>query len=118
APLRCARAAGLAPTRPRGGREARYGDVHVERLQLINELRERGLRLSAIAELVQGATDEATITDWLGLREQLQRPWSEDKPVLLSEEEVDARLGGMPDGMREGLVAYGVIERRADTTPV
>ncbi|HZB71620.1 MAG TPA: MerR family transcriptional regulator, partial [Acidimicrobiales bacterium] len=46
---------GLLPLPGRHGREARYGPAHVERLDLIADLQARGLRLHAIAELLDRA---------------------------------------------------------------
>jgi DNA-binding transcriptional MerR regulator len=105
---------GLLPTPTRHGREVRYGDEHLERLQLITRLQERGLRLNAIAELLrQGDAG----TDWLGLTETLTQPWSEDRAQLLTQDELVARLDGVPVTV-DDLVRTGVVERRADTTPV
>ena len=105
---------GLLPTPTRHGREARYGDEHLERLELITRLQERGLRLNAIAELVRQG-DAAG--DWLGLTESLTRPWTDDRPLLLAEDELRRRIGEAGVTV-EDLVRTGVVERRADTTPV
>jgi DNA-binding transcriptional MerR regulator len=105
---------GLLPTPTRHGREVRYGDEHLERLQLITRLQERGLRLHAIAELVRQGDAGA---DWLGLTETLTQPWSEDRAQLLTEDELLARLTGVTVTV-DDLVRTGVVERRADTTPV
>lgn len=105
---------GLLPIPTRHGREVRYGDQHLERLELITRLQERGLRLTAIAELVRQGDAGA---DWLGLTESLMQPWTEDRPLLLAEDELAARIGDA--GVKvEDLVRTDVVERRADTTPV
>ena len=109
---------GLLPAPARQGREARYDALHLERLRLINELRDRGLRLSTIAEILRQSPDAETALDWLGLRDVLQKPWSEDRAALLNESELSARLAGTPENTCEALVRTGVIERRADATPV
>ena len=105
---------GLLPTPTRHGREVRYGDEHLERLDLINRLQARGLRLNAIAELIRQGDRAA---DWLGLTESLASPWTEDRPLLLAERELSSRLGDV-DVTVDDLVRTGVVERRADTTPV
>lgn len=105
---------GLLPTPTRQGREVRYGDDHLERLELITRLQERGLRLNAIAELVRQGDSAA---DWLGLTESLTQPWTEDRPQLLAEAELAARIGDVSVSV-DDLVRTGVLERRADTTPV
>lgn len=105
---------GLLPTPTRHGREVRYGDEHLERLELITRLQERGLRLTAIADLVHQGDSAA---DWLGLTESLTQPWTEDRPQLLNEDELTARIGEVAVTV-DDLVRTGVVERRADTTPV
>jgi DNA-binding transcriptional MerR regulator len=105
---------GLLPTPTRRGREVRYGDEHLERLELITRLQERGLRLSAIADLVRQG-DRAS--DWLGLTESLTQPWSDDRPLLLAEDELASRIGDVAVTI-DDLVRTDVVERRADTTPV
>jgi DNA-binding transcriptional MerR regulator len=105
---------GLLPTPTRHGREVRYGDEHLERLELITRLQERGLRLTAIAELVR---QNDSVGDWLGLTESLTQPWTDDRPLLLGEEELRTRIGDA--GVSgDDLVRTEVVERRADTTPV
>lgn len=106
---------GLLPSPARHGREVRYGDEHLERLELITRLQDRGLRLTAIAELVKQGDAGA---DWLGLTESLTQPWSEDRPALWSESELADRLASATGVTADDLVRTGVVERRGDTTPV
>jgi DNA-binding transcriptional MerR regulator len=96
---------GLLPAPERHGREVRYGAEHVARLDAIADLQGRGLRLQAIGELLRGAGTEAA-DDWLGLGARLARPWSDDEPVLLDEDELTRRVGDVPvdDLVRVGLV--------------
>lgn len=103
---------GVLPPPVRHGREVRYDEAHVERLRLISDLQQRGLRLSAIRELLA----QEPSGEWLGLSETLTGPWSEDKPVVLDEAALVERVGD-----RAGidlLIEAGVVERRADTVPV
>lgn len=100
---------GVLPPPSRHGREARYDDGHVRRLKLIAELQRRGLRLSAIRDLLTQSPD------WLGLGESLALPWTEDRPVVLGEDELAARIGDFP---LDALVDSGVVERRGDTMPL
>jgi DNA-binding transcriptional MerR regulator len=107
---------GLLPPPGRAGREARYGDAHVERLGLIARLQARGLRLQAIAEVLERAGD-APAADWLGLGEALRRPWTDDRAVVLRDRELAERLAGAPDGTREALLRTGVVEARSGAAP-
>jgi DNA-binding transcriptional MerR regulator len=107
---------GLLPPPGRVGREARYGGAHVERLDLIARLQARGLRLQAIADVLDQVGD-APEADWLGLGEALRRPWTDDRAVVLRERELAERLAGAPAGTREALLRTGVIEARAGAAP-
>jgi DNA-binding transcriptional MerR regulator len=109
---------GLLPAPERAGRTARYSDTHLDRLRLITELRERGLRLSAIRDFVDRAAPDATADDWLDLTDRLHRPWSDDRPLLLDQQAFRERLRGTPDGTEERLLRDRLVERRADTSPV
>ncbi len=109
---------GLLPPPGRLGREARYGPAHVERLDRIAELQARGLRLQAIAELLELAAGDASAADWLGLGEALRRPWIDDRPVVLRARELADRLAGTPSGTTEALARSGVIEGRPGTLPI
>ena len=106
---------GLLPAPARVGREARYGDEHLDRLRLIARLQDQGLRLTAIAELLRQGD---AVGDWLGLTETLAKPWSDDRPALWSEEELVERIGATPGTTPDALVRAGLVERRADTRPL
>jgi len=105
---------GLLPPPERHGREVRYSAAHLERLNLVAELQRRGLRLSAIADLLQRSPTAST-ADWLGLGEALDQPRGGDRPELLSEDELARRV---EPGQLEDFVAAGFAERRDDTVPV
>jgi DNA-binding transcriptional MerR regulator len=107
---------GLLPAPARIGRSARYEPAHLDRLGLITRLQERGLRLAAIADLLRHG-DAATVEEWTGLGEHLNRPWSDDRPQVLSHAELEARASGAPAGTVDDLVRTGVVEHRDDTTP-
>lgn len=105
---------GVLPSPRRQGRMAFYDDDHVRRLQLIAELRDKGLRLDAIrnalAELESGSD---SLHHWLGLSERFsQSSWVDDRPVLLTHEELVARFGPNPrKGLLADLEGIGVVRR-------
>lgn len=115
--VRYYQAEGLLPAPERIGRTARYGPDHVERLGLIAGLRQRGLRLSAIHDVL-AANPTATAADWLGLDAVVRRPWAQDPPVILDEADLTARIADLPEGTLDALEAAGLVERRDDTRPV
>lgn len=108
---------GLLPAPERHGREVRYSTDHVERLRFIGAMRERGMSLAAIREMLAAdATDETAIAGWLGLRDVLHRPWTDDRAAVLTQAELAERAGGDQAAI-DRLVGVGLVERRDDATP-
>jgi DNA-binding transcriptional MerR regulator len=106
---------GALPAPVRRGRKAYYGPSHVERLELIARLQDRGLPIRAIRNLVnQLDCGQTSLEDWLGFEAELRTPWSEDVPQLLSESEIQQRLAGRPPGLLAALVKSGLLERQAN----
>jgi DNA-binding transcriptional MerR regulator len=101
--IRFYQASGALPAPKREGRMAYYDEQHVERLRLVAELQDRGLSLKAIRDLVERIDDgDVTVSEWLGVGDQLRAPWSEDRPRMVSESELTELLGG---SARPGLVS-------------
>ena len=92
---------GLMPPEIRG-RVAYYGARHLERLRLIAQLQDRGLRIDAIRDLLtsidKGETD---LAEWLGVESALQTSWANDDPKILTEAELHELAGTR----RPGLIA-------------
>ena len=68
------------------GRDRTYRDDHLDRLRLIVELRDRGLTLHTIGELVANANPARTVATWLGVDATLSAPWSDDRPTTMTNE--------------------------------
>jgi DNA-binding transcriptional MerR regulator len=101
----------VLPRPDRRGRDAVYGDDHLERLRLIAELRDRGLGLSAIRHLLdRRASPGMSVGDWLGLDETLRGPWSEDRAEIVTDEQLLERLGDRPAGVHASLERAGYLE--------
>ena len=97
------------------GRMARYGPRHVERLRLVGELRDRGLKLPAIRTLVQEGDDaSARVADWLGLDEKLRGSWGPDVPRLISRDELAQLTAPTPPGTQGLLEDSGLLVRQGD----
>jgi DNA-binding transcriptional MerR regulator len=107
---------GALPPPRREGRVALYGEHHVERLRVIGEMQDRGLRLSAIVDLLAREHADLSVRQWLGVGAQLNQPWSDDQPQLVSESVLAERLAGRPPGTMAGLVDSGLVERRPGAT--
>ncbi len=106
---------GALPSPVRRGRKAFYGPRHVERLELIARLQDRGLQIRAIRNLLdQLDCGQTSLEDWLGFEAELRTPWSEDAPELLTEVEIQERLSDRPPGLLAALVKAGLLEREAN----
>ncbi|MEM9728520.1 MAG: MerR family transcriptional regulator [Myxococcota bacterium] len=103
------------PPPVRRGRKAYYGAAHVERLELIARLQDRGLQIRAIRNLLEQLdSGQTSMEDWFGFEAELRRPWNEDVPELLSEAQLQARLEGRPAGVLASLLSAGLVEREAN----
>lgn len=108
----------VLPAPARHGRIALYGEEHLRRLDLIAQLQDRGLSLKAIREALRGVEHgKLSLEDWLGLGEELRRPWSEDAPALLAREDLEARLDGRRAGLLGALVDAGLVQEQPGLPP-
>lgn len=82
----------LLPRPGKRGRDAVYSVVHLERLTLIGELRDRGLTLQTIGELLSSEHPTATVSEWLGVDATLTAPWSDDRPRTVTNHELVAQI--------------------------
>lgn len=95
------------------GRVAYYGPQHLERLKLIAQLQDRGLRIDAIRELTNRIDKgEVDVSEWLGLDAQIRAPWVDDRPRTMTAAEVAA--GNEREGLIADLVRAKVIAREGD----
>lgn len=97
------------------GRVAYYGKHHVERLKLIAQLQDRGLRIDAIGDLMKRIDrGEVDLAEWLGVEEQMHTPWVLDQAKTLSEAELYDSAGSRRPGLLADLERAGIIERKGD----
>ena len=96
----------------KSGRDRTYSDDHLERLGLIIELRDRGLTLHTIRELVTNANPARTVATWLGVDATLSAPWSDDKPAAMTNDELQELVHA--PGVTGELHDAHFIERGAD----
>jgi DNA-binding transcriptional MerR regulator len=101
------------------GRDAVYNERHRERLAVITELRDRGLTLHNIRELVASRLPTRTVSEWLGIDATLSAPWSDDRPSQVSHEELVALIsddGETPKGVIAELHEAGYVEPQPGRT--
>lgn len=114
--IRFYQSAGALPKPTIRGRVAIYGKAHVERLEQIAMLQDRGLQIKAIRSVIEQAEKgEFSIQEWLGLHDKLSSPWAGDRPKILGEAELQALLKEHRPGLAAELVRTQAVERRADT---
>lgn len=101
------------PNRDRkDARVARYTSEHVERLRLVGELRDRGLKLPAIRTLLQEGDVSTRVSDWLGLDDSLRGSWAHDEPRIMSNAELAELLQRTPPGTQGILEDAGLFVRQ------
>jgi DNA-binding transcriptional MerR regulator len=97
------------------GRVAYYGAQHLERLKLIAQLQDRGLRIDAIADLVVRIDrGELDLAEWLGVEQQVQTPWANDQMRTVSEAELLELAGSRRPGLIADLLRVKLLERHGD----
>jgi len=98
------------------GRVAFYLDAHVDRLKLIAQLQDRGLRIDAIRDLVASIDrGELDLAEWLGIEQEVQAPWADDQARTVDEAGLYALAGNQRPGLIAELLRHKMIERRGDT---
>lgn len=107
---------GLVPAPVIKGRVAIYGARHLERLELVAQLQDRGLRIDAIREIARRLdAGDLDVGEWLGLDAQLKAPWADDRPRTVTEAELLELFGRDRKGVVTDLVRHAGVERHGDT---
>jgi DNA-binding transcriptional MerR regulator len=107
----------ILPPPLRSGRIALYTELHIERLRLVSMLQGRGLRLSAIRDVIRRAIPGAqSLRDWLGLDERLRMPWVDDDAQSLTHAQLIRIIAGNPTITVDALVEAGLVRRDAGTS--
>ena len=107
------------PAPERRGRKAIYTEEHADRLRLIARLQDQGLTIKAIRDVLSRADKgELELGDWLGLKNQLQAPWADDAPRVLTHAELFELAGSSRDGLIADLVRAEIITRSGDVFSV
>jgi DNA-binding transcriptional MerR regulator len=82
---------GLLPPPQVRARVGYYGEEHVKRLRLIQEMQAEGFKLEAIKRLVGGRA--SSIEQFLGLRRAVTAPFDAESPEVLSVQDLRDRFG-------------------------
>jgi DNA-binding transcriptional MerR regulator len=97
------------------GRVAYYGPAHIDRLKLIAQLQDRGLRIDAIRDLLESIDrGELDMAEWLGVEQAVQSSWSNDQSRTVAEAELYDLAGSHRPGLIGDLIRTRLIERQGD----
>jgi DNA-binding transcriptional MerR regulator len=97
------------------GRVAYYGPAHIERLKLIAQLQDRGLRIDAIRDLLASIDrGELDLAEWLGVEQAVQSSWTNDQPRTVHEAELYELAASKRPGLIGDLMRTRLIERQGD----
>ena len=90
--IRAHQSRGLVPPPEVRGRTGYYGDDHVARVELIQELQADGFNLESIRKLLDTAGGSSA--EVLNFSRTLRAPFEDEQPEILTEEEFAERWGG------------------------
>src|SRR4051794_4524313 len=93
--IRAHQSRGLVPPPEVRGRTGYYGDEHVSRIELIQELQADGFNLESIRKLLEGAGGSSS--EVLNFSRTLRAPFEDEQPEIIDEQEMVERWGGPLD---------------------
>lgn len=86
--IRAYQTGGLLPPPEMKGRTGWYGEEHLQRLEMITELQERGFSLAAIKETLDAWASGGNLGHLVGLRQVLRQPEIQPEPTTISSEDL------------------------------
>ncbi len=98
---------GLLPKPTMSGRVGLYGEGHLARLRLIDQLQEHGFALAGIGKLLAAWEEGRTLGDLLGFEAALTAPWIEELPELIS---IEDAVAAYPESIQEPALVARAIE--------
>lgn len=84
--IRAYQTGGLLPPPDMEGRTGWYGEEHLQRLEMISELQDRGFSLAAIKETLDAWASGGNLAHLVGLRQVLRQPEVQPEPTTISSE--------------------------------
>jgi DNA-binding transcriptional MerR regulator len=103
---------GLLPAPELEGRTGFYGEEHLHRLRIIDELQQRGFSLEAIRQTLDIWSRGGDLGDLLGFQHLLSAPLTDEQPATYTMAELAERfpeLGARPELLQRAL-ELGLIE--------
>ena len=105
--IRAHQSRGLVPPPEVRGRTGYYGDEHVARIELIQELQADGFNLEAIRRLLEGAGGSSS--EVLDFSRALRAPFEDEEPEIVDADELAERWGGADSELLERAEKLGMI---------
>jgi DNA-binding transcriptional MerR regulator len=90
--IRAYQARGLLPPPRLRGRTGFYGEEHLRRLALIDDLQQRGFSLAAIQQTLDAWSHGGDLGQLLGLHRLVTAPWTDEQATVMSAEDLLARF--------------------------
>ncbi|MGI8608045.1 MAG: MerR family transcriptional regulator [Candidatus Dormibacteria bacterium] len=90
--IRAHQSRGLLPPPELQGRTGLYTDDHLARVRMIMDLQAEGLNLGAIRVMLEH-TPTGAAAEAMELRRSVLRPWDDEEPIVVTRDELTARLG-------------------------
>lgn len=118
--IRAHQAKGLLPPPELDGRTGYYGQEHLQRLEIIGDLQERGFSLAAIKQILDTWSSGGDLSSLLGFQHVISAPWTDEEPVEVTLDELTDRFPEAEDdpSLLQRAVDQGLVEARDDGTLV
>lgn len=87
---------GILPTPVKRGRIAIYGEDHLVRLRMIQQLLTRGYSIANISEILYAHDQGHNLTQLIGLNTAVANIWPEEQPLYLSLDALASRFNTAP----------------------
>lgn len=104
--IRDYQAKGLLPPPELEGRTGYYDEEHLRRLELIDDLQDRGFSLAAIQQTLEAWASGGDLSHLIGFHNVLAAPWGDEEPAIYSAEELFERFPEARE--RPGLVQEAI----------
>jgi DNA-binding transcriptional MerR regulator len=90
--IRAHQSRGLLPPPAVKARTGYYGDEHLARIKLIQEMQAEGFNLKAIERLIEGSS--GAVDEALGFKRAALTPFGDEEPEYISQKELQERFQG------------------------
>ncbi len=105
----------LPPPVGKDGRASIYGDVHLERLRLIDALLQRGFTTAHIGDFITSWETGKDLSEILGLQHAVTAPWAPEETFEVSRELIGTILGTDSDELVQRLCEMKLVRIDGDT---